>query len=59
MFPIATGFTATSPETSRASDAGSVRVGNAIEYEAGAEYQIIGEVDGEDNVIRSFETSEG
>jgi len=41
------------------SDAGSVRVGSPIEYIAGAEYQIVGEIDSEDNVIQSFETDEG
>jgi flagellin-like protein len=46
------------PAVVEASDASSVRTGSEIVYEAGAEYQIIGEVDGNDNVIRSFETEE-
>ena len=33
--------------------------GSDIPYETGAEYQLIGETDGEQNVIQSVETSEG
>jgi len=47
------------PAVVDASEAGSVRTGSPIDYEPGAEYQIIGEVDGNDNVIQSFETDEG
>jgi len=32
--------------------------GSEINYEAGAEYQLIGETDGDENVIQSIETSE-
>lgn len=33
--------------------------GSEINYEAGAGYQLIGEVDGDENVVQSFEISEG
>jgi len=46
------------PAVVDATAASDVRTGSEIEYEAGVEYQIIGEVDGSDNVIRSFETEE-